>query len=110
MQCSISINHFIDTQLKNYSSGMQMRLGLSVLVHLEPIILLADEILAVNDQLFQDKCQDEIGDLRRNGMMLIFELHNRERVDNFCDQFVRLEHGQVVESSRLPLASNATSL
>ena len=88
---------------------MQMRLGFSVLVHLEPVILLADEMLAVSDQLFQDKCQNKIGDSRRNGMMLIFVLHSRERVDNFCDQFVWLEHGQVVESSRLPQASNAVA-
>ena len=93
--------HFIDTPLKNYSSGMQMRLGFSVAAHLDPDILLADEILAVGDQAFQDKCHDKIAELRRNGMTLILVSHSREQVNKFCDQFVRLEHGRVVETGRL---------
>ena len=93
--------HFIDTPLKNYSSGMQMRLGFSVAVHLDPDILLADEILAVGDQAFQDKCHDKIAELRRNGMTLILVSHDREQVNKFCDQFVRLEYGRVVETGRL---------
>ncbi|MGC9217504.1 ABC transporter ATP-binding protein, partial [Acidithiobacillus sp.] len=95
------LQHFIDTPLKNYSSGMQMRLGFSVAVHLQPDILLADEILAVGDQSFQDKCHDKIAELRRNGMTLILVSHSREQVNKFCDQFVRLEHGRVVETGRL---------
>ena len=93
--------HFIDTPLKNYSSGMQMRLGFSVAVHLQPDILLADEILAVGDQAFQDKCHDKIAGLRRNGMTLILVSHSKEQVNKFCDQFVRLEYGRVVETGRL---------
>ncbi|WP_428946830.1 ABC transporter ATP-binding protein [Acidithiobacillus ferrooxidans] len=88
---------FIDTPLKHYSSGMQMRLGFSVAVHLDPDILLADEILAVGDQSFQDKCHDKIAELRRNGMTLILVSHSPEQVEKFCDQFVRMEHGCVAE-------------
>jgi ABC-type polysaccharide/polyol phosphate transport system, ATPase component len=88
---------FIDTPLKNYSSGMQMRLGFSVAIHLEPDILLADEILAVGDQPFQDKCLAKIASLRAEGMTLILVSHSSDQVNKFCDQFVRLEHGMVVE-------------
>jgi ABC-2 type transport system ATP-binding protein/lipopolysaccharide transport system ATP-binding protein len=100
---------FIDTPLKHYSSGMQMRLGFSVAVHLDPDILLADEILAVGDQSFQDKCLEKIADMRHNGMTLILVSHSREQVIKFCDLFIRLEHGQVVESGRFPQSSNTAN-
>jgi len=87
------LEHFIDTPLKNYSSGMQMRLGFAVAVNLQPDILLADEILAVGDQAFQDKCLDKIAEMRSNGMSLILVSHSQEQVDKFCDYFVKLEHG-----------------
>lgn len=89
--------HFIDTPLKNYSSGMQMRLGFSVAVHLQPDILLADEILAVGDQPFQEKCHAKIAQLRTQGMTLILVSHSPEQVNKFCDQYVRLDQGRVVE-------------
>ncbi|MBN6740046.1 ABC transporter ATP-binding protein [Acidithiobacillus sp. MC6.1] len=95
------IGHFIDTPLKNYSSGMQVRLGFSIAVHLQPDILLADEILAVGDQPFQEKCHDKIASLRLQGMTLILVSHSPKLVENFCDHFVRLEHGQVIESGRI---------
>ncbi len=101
------LSHFIDTPLKNYSSGMQMRLGFSVAVHLDPDILLADEILAVGDKSFQDKCHDKIADLRKNGMTLLLVSHSKDQVNKFCDQFVRLEHGRVVESGRIELAAHS---
>ena len=101
------LQNFIDTPLKHYSSGMQMRLGFSVAVHLDPDILLADEILAVGDQAFQEKCHDRIAELRRQGMTLILVSHNREQVEKFCDQHVRLEHGKVVESGRLSTSQSA---
>lgn len=94
------LDKFIDTPLKNYSSGMQMRLGFSVAVHLEPDILLADEILAVGDQAFQDKCHDKIAELRRGGMTLVLVSHSMSQVIKFCDQYVRLDHGRVLESGR----------
>ena len=90
--------HFIDTPLKNSSSGMQMRLGFSVAVHLQPDILLADEILAVGDQPFQEKCHAKIAELRTQGMTLILVSHSTQQVQRFCDKFVRLEYGQLVEA------------
>ncbi|MHB8248721.1 MAG: ABC transporter ATP-binding protein [Acidithiobacillus sp.] len=92
------LEHFIDTPLKNYSSGMQMRLGFAIAVNLEPDILLADEILAVGDQPFQAKCLTKLAGLRSEGMTLILVSHSPEQVNKFCDQFVRLEHGRVVET------------
>ncbi|MGC9216940.1 ABC transporter ATP-binding protein [Acidithiobacillus sp.] len=93
--------HFIDTPLKHYSSGMQMRLGFSVAVHLDPDILLADEILAVGDQAFQDKCHEKIAQLRGHGMTLILVTHSPDQVQKFCDQFIRLEHGSISEIGKL---------
>ncbi|WP_123105564.1 ABC transporter ATP-binding protein [Acidithiobacillus sulfuriphilus] len=92
------LQHFIDTPLKNYSSGMQMRLGFSVAVHLQPDILLADEILAVGDQPFQEKCHERIAELRAQGMTLILVSHSTQQVQRFCDKFVRLEYGRLVET------------
>lgn len=91
--------HFIDTPLKNYSTGMQMRLGFSVAVHLNPDILLADEILAVGDQQFQEKCLTKIIELRNAGMTLVLVSHSPEQVRSFCDHCIRLDHGQVIECS-----------
>lgn len=95
------LGHFIDTPLKNYSSGMQMRLGFAVAVHLQPDILLADEILAVGDQPFQEKCHARIAELRAQGMTLILVSHSPEQVNKFCDQYVRLDRGRMVEEGRI---------
>ena len=91
------LGHFIDTPLKHYSSGMQMRLGFAVAVYLQPDILLADEILAVGDQAFQDKCLAKIAEMRKNGMSLILVSHSLKQVETFCDHFVTLDHGVVTE-------------
>ncbi len=95
------LEHFIDTPLKNYSSGMQMRLGFAVAVNLQPDILLADEILAVGDQAFQDKCLDKIAEMRRNGMSLILVSHSQEQVEKFCDYYLRLDHGVTIDQGRI---------
>ena len=91
------LGHFIDTPLKHYSSGMQMRLGFAVAVYLQPDILLADEILAVGDQAFQDKCLAKIAEMRKNGMSLVLVSHSQEQVETFCDYFVKLNHGTITE-------------
>ncbi len=91
------LGHFIDTPLKHYSSGMQMRLGFAVAVYLQPDILLADEILAVGDQAFQDKCLVKIAEMRKNGMSLVLVSHSQEQVETFCDYFVKLNHGTITE-------------
>lgn len=90
--------HFIDTPVKNYSSGMYMRLAFAIAVHLEPDVLLADEILAVGDAAFQEKCHDRIAGMRRNGMSIVLVSHNESQVRDFCNSFVRLEGGRVVET------------
>jgi ABC-2 type transport system ATP-binding protein/lipopolysaccharide transport system ATP-binding protein len=69
------LGDFIDTPVKNYSSGMYMRLGFSVAVHVEPDILLADEILAVGDAEFREKCHARIRDMQADGMALILVTH-----------------------------------
>ena len=91
------LGHFIDTPLKHYSSGMQMRLGFAVAVYLQPDILLADEILAVGDQAFQDKCLAKIAEMRKNGMSLVLVSHSQKQVETFCDYFVKLNHGIITE-------------
>ncbi len=93
--------HFIDIPVKNYSSGMYMRLGFSIAVHLEPDVMLADEILAVGDATFQEKCRKRIGEMRRNGMGIVLVSHSEEQVRSLCDSFVRLDGGRVVEAGRL---------
>ncbi|QFX95302.1 ABC transporter ATP-binding protein [Acidithiobacillus thiooxidans] len=95
------LEHFIDTPLKNYSSGMQMRLGFAVAVNLQPDILLADEILAVGDQAFQDKCLDKIAEMRKNGMSLILVSHSQDQVEKFCNYYVRLDRGITVDQGQI---------
>ncbi|OFC41620.1 ABC transporter ATP-binding protein, partial [Acidithiobacillus thiooxidans] len=82
------LKHFIDTPLKNYSSGMQMRLGFAIAVNLQPDILLADEILAVGDQAFQDKCLKKIAEMRKNGLTLVLVTHSQEQAEKFCDRSI----------------------
>ncbi len=75
-----------------------MRLGFAVAVHLQPDILLADEILAVGDQSFQEKCLAKIADMRNRGMTLMLVSHSMEQVNAFCDRFVRLENGRMISA------------
>lgn len=91
------LGNFIDQPVKNYSSGMYMRLGFSVAVHVEPQILLADEILAVGDADFQDKCYQRIHKMQENGMALILVTHSHEHGRHFCQRYLTLDHGRVVD-------------
>ena len=99
------LRDFIDIPVKNYSSGMYMRLGFSIAVHLQPDILLADEILSVGDASFQAKCQQKIVAMQKNGMTLILVSHSMAQVEQFCSRFVRLDHGRVVETQTIPKES-----
>jgi ABC-2 type transport system ATP-binding protein/lipopolysaccharide transport system ATP-binding protein len=98
------LGSFIDTPVKNYSSGMHVRLGFSMAIHLDPDILLADEILAVGDVGFKQKCLEKVRELRRNGMTLIFVSHIQNLVDSFCDSYIRLEKGRVVDQGSVSAA------
>lgn len=89
------LGNFIDTPVKNYSSGMYMRLGFSVAVHVEPQTLLADEVLAVGDEDFQEKCYRRIRDMQDEGMALILVTHSAEQGKHFCNQYLTLDQGKV---------------
>ena len=92
------IDKFIDTPVKHYSSGMYMRLAFSVAAHLEPEILLVDEVLAVGDASFQRKCLGKMGDVSRQGRTIVFVSHNMIALRKLCTQAVWLDGGEVVES------------
>ena len=89
------VPEFIDEPLRTYSSGMMARLGFSVAIHLEPDILILDEVLAVGDQHFQHKCMDRIDEFRRNGRTLLFVSHSPGAVESLCRRAVWLEGGRI---------------
>lgn len=89
------LESFIDVPVKHYSSGMHVRLGFSVAIHVEPDILILDEILAVGDQAFQTKCIDQIYALKRSGTTIILISHNMDVIRSLCTQILWLEHGQL---------------
>ena len=87
------LEHFIDTPVKNYSSGMYVRLGFSVAINVDPDILLIDEVLAVGDAEFQRKCLEKFDDFRAAGKTIVIVTHALESVRNLCDNAGWLEHG-----------------
>jgi ABC-2 type transport system ATP-binding protein len=89
------IGQFIDTQVKFYSSGMYVRLAFAVAVHVDPDILIVDEVLAVGDEPFQRKCMDRIRDLQRQGKTIVLVTHSLDQVAEFCDRAIVLESGRV---------------
>ena len=89
------LEKFIETPVKFYSSGMYVRLAFSVAAHLEPEILIMDEVLAVGDAAFQQKCLDKMHDIRRQGRTIFFVSHNMPAVTRLCRRVVLLEAGQV---------------
>ncbi len=91
------LQDFVDTQVKFYSSGMYVRLGFAVAVHVDPAILLIDEVLAVGDEGFQRKCLNRIRDFQREGRTIVFVTHAVDHVLQICDRAVMLLHGQVHE-------------
>lgn len=90
------LERFIDTPIKRYSSGMYVRLGFAVAAHVEPDILLVDEVLAVGDTSFRHKCMQRMHDLKTNGTTIIFVSHNMHQVRNVCDTALLFMHGQVM--------------
>ncbi len=87
------VEKFIDTPLKHYSSGMQMRLAFAVAAHLEPEILLVDEILSVGDIEFQKKCLGKMGDVARSGRTILFVSHQMNQVRRLCDSCCWIHRG-----------------
>ena len=90
------LSDFIDTPVKRYSSGMYARLGFSVAAHVEPDLLIVDEVLSVGDYLFQQKCVDRMNTVLRSGATVIFVSHNLHAVAGLCRHSLLLEKGHVV--------------
>ena len=95
------VERFLDTPVKRYSTGMQVRLAFAVAAHLEPEILLVDEVLAVGDAEFQRKCLGKMGDIASGGRTILFVSHNMAAVENLCSRGLLLEKGQVTENDQI---------
>lgn len=89
------VRQFLDTPVKRYSSGMYVRLGFSIAAHLDPDILLLDEVLAVGDAAFQEKCLQRIAEVKRAGTTIVFISHDLGAVERLCDRVLLLQHGRV---------------
>src|ERR1700744_6806937 len=89
------IEKFIDTPVKHYSSGMYVRLAFAVAAHLEPEILLVDEVLAVGDIAFQKKCMGKMGDVAREGRTIVLVSHNMSAINSLCSRCVIMDSGGV---------------
>jgi len=87
------IREHIDTPIKYYSSGMYMRLAFAVAVFTEPNILLVDEILAVGDEGFQQKCMRKMEEFKKKGVTIVYVSHTMDTVKSFCSRVIYLEHG-----------------
>lgn len=87
------LHDYIDVPVKHYSSGMYMRLAFSIAIHVDPDILFIDEILAVGDQAFQNKCFDRIHDLQRTDMTILIVSHDLRSMQNLCDRLVWINQG-----------------
>ncbi|MFZ2006015.1 MAG: ABC transporter ATP-binding protein [Stellaceae bacterium] len=89
------VNQLLDTQVKHYSSGMRLRLGFAVAAHLDPDILIVDEVLAVGDAGFQKKCLDAMDGLQSGGRTVLFVSHNMAAVENLCSRGIWIDDGKV---------------
>jgi len=89
------VEKFIDTPVKHYSSGMYMRLAFAVAAHLEPEILIVDEVLAVGDLEFQKKCLGKMGDVAKDGRTVLFVSHNMHAIKSLCAHGIMLQAGRV---------------
>ena len=91
------IDKFIDTPVKHYSSGMYLRLAFAVAAHLEPEILIVDEVLAVGDARFQKKCLDKMQDIGQKGHTVLFVSHNMLAITQLCERAILIDKGRVVQ-------------
>ena len=89
------LQQFIDAPVKTYSSGMYMRLGFAVAIHVDPDVLLVDEVLAVGDEGFTHKCLDKFGEFKRRGKTILLVTHSLNLVERFCDEALWLDSGKV---------------
>lgn len=98
---------FIDTPVKRYSSGMHVRLAFAVAAHLEPEILIIDEVLAVGDARFQEKCLGKMTDVARQGRTILFVSHNMTAVQSLCDRCILLQNGRVEHDGAVAACVNS---
>jgi ABC-type polysaccharide/polyol phosphate transport system ATPase subunit len=89
------LQEFIDAPVKTYSSGMYMRLGFAVAIHVDPDVLLVDEVLAVGDESFTHKCLDKFGEFKRRGKTILLVTHSLPLVERFCDEALWLNNGKI---------------
>jgi ABC-2 type transport system ATP-binding protein len=94
------VGAFIDEPVKNYSSGMYVRLGFSVAINVDPDVLLVDEVLAVGDEAFQRKCNEKLTELRNQGKTIVFVSHGLGVVQNLCDRAAWFSHGHLMQVGR----------
>ena len=110
------VEKFLDTPVKRYSSGMYIRLAFAVAAHLEPEILIIDEVLAVGDAEFQSKCLGKMGEASKQSRTILFVSHNMQAIQSLCSTAIQLDHGQIINqgtpqsvvSTYLALASTAS--
>src|SRR5437762_10941921 len=91
------VEKFLDTPVTRYSSGMYVRLAFAVAAHLEPDVLIVDEVLAVGDAAFQKKCLGKMGDVVKQGRTVLFVSHNMDAVASLCTQCILVERGHASE-------------
>src|SRR5271165_881576 len=107
------IGDFIDAPVKQYSSGMYMRLAFSVATEIDPEILLIDEILSVGDAPFQQKCFDRIRSFRQAGKTIMFVTHSMHQVAKYCDRAILIDHGSVMADGHpdevIPIYESSTA-
>ncbi len=94
------LENFIDYPVRTYSSGMHMRLAFSIAIHIDADILLFDEILAVGDQSFQQKCFDKIKEIKDDKKTILIVTHNLDAVNNICNRAIWLDHGIIKEDGK----------
>ena len=91
------LEEFIDTPVKNYSSGMFVRLGFAVAAHVEPEVLLIDEVLSVGDESFQRQCAEKIEQFRTDGRTIVFVSHGLGQVEQLCERVAWIDHGELAD-------------
>jgi ABC-type polysaccharide/polyol phosphate transport system ATPase subunit len=101
------VGDFIDTPLKHYSSGMQMRLAFAVAAHLEPETLLVDEVLAVGDMAFQKKCLGKMGEVASGGRTIVFVSHQLNQIRRLCEKVIWLDQGKIFQIGPTPEVAGA---
>ena len=101
------LGEFIDVPIKNYSSGMAARLGFAIATIVRPDILICDEVLAVGDYAFQQKCERRMSEMRKNGTTLLYVSHSIDSVKSVCDHALWLDKGVVRMSGDVETVGNA---